>query len=316
MAENDELDTLLRDAFARAAAPGEPSGVADAIRSRVAAGDLGTPASSAVAPGWGAGAPGATALVSLLPWVGVVTVAGLVGAGLGFAGVFAGAPTEHTVVGHTSVLDASAPAAGCPGGATVAVLPAGTRVLTVARSDDATFVGVRDPHDFARVLWLGASDVMVDPGLDVASLPIGTACPSVVALEPEPEQPPQPEQPEQPGTPTQPSTPAQPQPQPPGDTVAPTVGTPSATPNPVYNTDPVTIAVTASDNVGVTAVLISWSGQFSGSGTMSQLGGEWRSTFTPPSSAAGTITFTVQARDAAGNLSAPKSVVVDHYFFG
>lgn len=305
---DDELDTLLRDAFARAAVPGDPSGVADAVRTRVAAGDLGAPATASVAPGWSG--PGG---IAWLPWVGAVVVAGLVGGGLGAAGVFGPEPERVAVVGTTAVLDVRAPAAVCPGGAVVDSLPAGTRVLAVERSDDAASLGVRDPHDFSRVLWLDRADVVVDAGLDVASLPVGDACPTVVALAPEPEEQPEPDPGPQPG----PAPGPQPQPQPqPGDTVAPSLGSPTATPNPVYNLDPVTIAVTASDDVGVSTVLISWSGQFSGSGSMSPVGGQWRYTFTPPSSTGGTLTFTMRARDAAGNLSAPASVVVDHQYFG
>jgi hypothetical protein len=305
---DDELDALLRDAFERAAVPGDPSGVADAVRTRVAAGDLGTPASTSVAPGW-AGAGGA----AWLPWAGVVVVAGVVGGSLGIAGVFGPEPEQVAVVGATSALDAQASAAICPGGAVVDTLPAGTRVLALERSDDAAFLGVRDPHDFSRVLWLDRADVVVDGGRDVASLPVGDACPTVAALEPEPEQQPEPEP--EPGP--QPGPQPQPQPQPqPGDTVAPTLGAPSATPNPVYNLDPVTISITASDNVGIDTVLISWSGQFSGSGTMSLVGGQWQYKYTPPSDASGTITFTMRARDGAGNLSAPKFIVVNHQFFG
>jgi hypothetical protein len=84
----------------------------------------------------------------------------------------------------------------------------------------------------------------------------------------------------------------------------------------VYNLDPVTISITASDNVGIDTVLISWSGQFSGSNTMSPVGGQWRFTLTPTDAASGTITFTMRARDGAGNLSAPKFIVVNHQFFG
>lgn len=40
-----ELDAMLSESLKRAANPGDPTGVADAIRARVAAGDTGTPAS-------------------------------------------------------------------------------------------------------------------------------------------------------------------------------------------------------------------------------------------------------------------------------
>jgi hypothetical protein len=98
--------------------------------------------------------------------------------------------------------------------------------------------------------------------------------------------------------------------------VAPTIGKPTANPNPTYNVDPVTITVAAADDVGVAGVAISWSGQYSGSAEMSRVGGSWQYTFTPPTPDFGTIIFVVQARDAAGNLSNANSVTVDHQFFG
>ena len=54
MAEFDALDELLSGSLKRAAQPGDSAGVADTIRARVAAGDVGTPApSSGPAPGFG-----------------------------------------------------------------------------------------------------------------------------------------------------------------------------------------------------------------------------------------------------------------------
>ena len=84
----------------------------------------------------------------------------------------------------------------------------------------------------------------------------------------------------------------------------------------IYVVEPVTVVASASDDVGVTSVTVTWSGQYSGSAPMSLVGGEWRYTFTPPTNETGTITFTVVARDAAGNQSAPAHVVVQHYYFG
>src|SRR5690606_39305511 len=107
----------------RAAAPGDPSGVADAVRARVAAGDLGAPASASVAPGW-AGASGA----AWLPWAGVVVVAGLVGGGLGVAGVFGPEPEQVAVVGATSVRGAQASGGTRPGRVVIDRPHAGTRV--------------------------------------------------------------------------------------------------------------------------------------------------------------------------------------------
>ena len=50
--DNAGLDSRLRDALGQAAQQGDSAGVADAIRSRVAAGDPGASASGPVAPGW------------------------------------------------------------------------------------------------------------------------------------------------------------------------------------------------------------------------------------------------------------------------
>ena len=293
MADLDELDNVLRDAFARAAQPGDPSGVADAIRSRIAGGDIGTPALGSTAPGFGGA-------FSWLPWIGVIVAAGVVGTTLGATGVFGSPIDDLEVVGYSSVLDGSAPAAACPDGPVVAMLGAGTRVLTVQRSDDSAWLGVRNPHDVRDVLWLASTHLVIDQAqAAVASLPVGEACPEAFVATPAPAPAPAPE------------------PAPAKDTTKPTIGQPTATPNPVYNTDPTIITVTASDNSGVTSVLISWSGEFTGSSTMTSSGGVWKYTFTPPNAdVGGDITFTLRAKDAAGNLSNPVSVVVDHQYFG
>ena len=55
MAEFDALDELLSGSLKRAAQPGDSAGVADTIRARVAAGDVGTPAPGGPAPGFGSG---------------------------------------------------------------------------------------------------------------------------------------------------------------------------------------------------------------------------------------------------------------------
>jgi hypothetical protein len=300
---DDELGTLLRDAFERAAVPGDPSGVADAVRARVAAGDLGASASASVAPGW-AGMGGA----AWVPWAGVVVVAGLVGGGLGAAGVFGPEPDHVAVVGATSVLDSRASAAICPGGAAIDTLPAGTRVLALERSDDAAFLGVRDPHDFSRVLWLDRADVVVDAGLDVASLPVGDECPTVVALEPEPDPEPQPQPQPEPGP--QPGPQPQPQPQPQPVNQPPTISAAGASPNPVWCTTPTTVTVQASDDVAVTGVTLSWSGFESNNKAMTKSGSSWTYSFTPGNAGLGAdLTFTAIASDGA-LTSAPRQFVL------
>ena len=302
MADFDEFDTVLREAFARAAQPGDPSGVAATIRSRIAGGATGTPASGPAAPGVGGA-------LSWLPWIGVIVVAGVVGTTLGVTGVFGNPIDDLKVVDYTSVLDGSAPAAACPGGPVVATLGAGTRVLTVQRSEDSAWLGVRNPNDVSDVLWLASTHLVIDQEqAAVSGLPVGEACPEVFVATPAPAPAPAPE----PG----PVPPPAPAPGPPADTTKPTIGTPTANPNPVYNLNPVVISVSAADNVGVNSVLISWSGQFTSSSTMTYSAGVWKYTFTPTDAAGGDITFTLRAKDAAGNLSNPVSVVVDHQYFG
>jgi hypothetical protein len=298
MAEFDELDGVLRDALQRAAQPGDSTGVADVIRSRVAAGDPGTSVASSTAPGWGGGA------FSWLPWLGLIVLAGIGGTALGASGVFASEPRE-ILSGYTAVLDDSAPAASCPGGPVIGSLSAGDRVLAIARSEESDYLGVRDPNDFARTLWFARAVVVVDPGqADVASLPV-EACPvaTVEIVEPAPVPVPTAEPAPVPG----------PAPVPvPGDATAPTaqqwwVDLPR--PTGVcrdYSGESATVRLLATDNVGVTSVAISWTGVNSGAAQMAAPGTSWSFVYNPPdASPAGQVTFTMVARDAAGNLSSP-----------
>jgi hypothetical protein len=71
-----------------------------------------------------------------------------------------------------------------------------------------------------------------------------------------------------------------------------------------------TISATATDNVGVTGVPISWTGPASGSGQMTYDGSAWRYAF--EITTAGTYTVTVVAVDAAGNSSAPASTTITY----
>lgn len=301
-----ELDAVLRDAFQRTVQPGDSAGVADAIRSRVAAGDTGTSVAAATAPGWGGG------VASWLPWLGLVVGAGVVGGGLGVAGVFA--PADEAVASPYNVVQVTTPAYECPGGPAVTSLGANERVLAVARDEESAWLQVRDPRNLAALVWLPAGVVTVDVGQDIAALPVGDGCPEELEFEVVPEETPEPA-PEQPQQPSQPGGPPAPPPAP-GDTTKPTVDSVYGTPNPVYNVDPVNFYVTASDDVGVAGVTVSWSGQYSGSAQMSYSGGNWRYTFVPPTSDSGTITFTFVARDAAGNSSGSASTVINHQFFG
>jgi hypothetical protein len=278
MAEFDGLDGLLRDALGRAAEQGDSTGVADAIRSRVAAGDAGpSVVTGTTAPGWGGGG-----VLGWLPWLGLIVVAALGGTALGASGAL-GVPVEEvSVLGGTATVASIAPAYACPGGPQIGQLHGGDRVVAVQRSDDTSYLGVRNPYDVSEVLWLDASAVVVDAGQpDVSTLPVG-ACPAIAV---------------QYGTPT--PTP-EPEPGPTPDTTPPTIGKPTATPGNCH----VVVTVTASDNVGVASVTLSWTGPTNGSAPMqSQGGGTWRYEQGDPGwfFSDGNHDFVAVAQDAAGN---------------
>ena len=296
-----DIDVLLSASLKRIAQPGDAAGVADAIRARVDAGDTGTPAQSS---GFGGGSP-----LSWLPWVGLVVVAGLVGGSLAPLGVF-GAVVTEVATAETAMLTDDATAYLCIEGAEAAQLPAGQRVLAVGRSDDGTWLGVRDPLNVVATLWLPTGSVVLDAGQDAAALPVGGDCPTIettlavpVAPAPKPE-------------PT-PTTPPAPGPGPgPSDTTPPVITQYYVTPTPFYNDETTTVIALATDNVAVTGVLITWSGSQTGSGSMTKVGAEWRFAYSTTNPPTGAIVFELRAVDAAGNQSAPVKVVADHQFFG
>jgi hypothetical protein len=248
--------------------------------------------------------------VGWLPWVGVIVVAAIVGGILGLTGVFGHPTTNRIVLTSDASLNVTAPAFSCPGGALVTKLQAHDRVLAVQRSTDSDFLGVRDPLNLGRVVWVSVGDVSVDAHqAAIASLPVGL-CPVVEGIL----MPPTNQGDTTPVTPTKPTQPVKP---PAPDTTPPTTGTPTAG-TPVVctrnGTGPYTdtITVAASDNVGVTAVAISWTGVASNSASMSHgTGSTWTYVYDVGTSLGnGTVTFQVQARDAAGNLSSPTQVSI------
>lgn len=304
MAEFDALDGRLRDALAQAAEHGDSTGVADAIRSRIAAGDSGTSVAGGTAPGWGGG------MSSWLPWLGLVVVGAVAGLGMGATGMFGAEATTETVVERTAVLDGTAPAASCPGGPVADTLAAGTRVLVVERSEDVAHLGIRDPHDFSAVLWLSAGDIVVDAGQPtIDSLPIGDACPVVILTAPLPVETVAP-------VPEETPVPA-PVPQPaPGDTTPPTVGQQYAVH--LSYTSTAVVHVFANDNVGVTSVSIRWSGaSSSGFVPMTRVGAtnEWIYNYTR-SGPDGVVTFAMKASDAAGNQSGEVTASINQMTLG
>lgn len=295
MTELKDVDSLLRDSFARIAEPGDPAGVVDSIRTRMDAGDTGTPAESS---GFGSGGGG-----SWLSWGAFVLVAGLVGAGLGITGVV-GTPAAEVVQLTELAVDATTDAYDCPGGAPVSTFSANERALVVARTADSEWLAVRDSYDYSRTVWLPASVVSVDAGQgDVDVVPVqDCVVPEVVINTPTPVPTVEPEEP----------------PTPVVDRTAPSLKQPSVSapwPNNgvcVAYGEHATITVVATDNVGVTGVAISWSGAKTGSGQMSGSGSNWSFTYTPANQTGyGIVNFTLIARDANGNLSAPQTTYVE-----
>lgn len=293
MADFDALDELLSGSLKRAAQPGDSAGVADTIRARVAAGDAGTPApSSGAAPGFGGSA------LSWIPWVGAIVVLGLVGGTLGATGAF-GHPIQKVTVAVDSILmPPTVNATSCPDGPVVASVERGSRVVALARNADGSQVQVRNPRNVSQLVWVATSQVDADTGeAAVSSLPPGAGCPTLFVAQP------------QVVVPVTPVTPVKPvKPGAPKDTTKPTVGKPVVD-NAANNNCYARVIVTASDNVGVTSVSITWSGANTGSGQMTATGGHWQYIFQGGlyTTNSGSTTFTVVAHDAAGNASSPSS---------
>ena len=247
--------------------------------------------------------------VGWLPWVGVIVVAAIIGGTLGLTGVLGHPTTPRAVYANDASLARTAAALRCPAGREIARLQAGDRVVAVARSADNAYLGVRNPLNIGQTIWVRSGIVTLDKDQPaISTLPVqecivATAIPKTVTATPPVIV--------SPTKPVKPVTPPAP------DKTAPTLGTPTAG-TPVVCTrngsGPYTdtITVTATDNVGVTAVAISWSGAASGSGSMTRgTGSTWTYVYDVGSSlAGGTVTFQVQARDAAGNLSSPTKVSI------
>jgi len=297
MAEFDALDELLSGSLKRAAQPGDSAGVADTIRARVAAGDVGTPApSSGAAPGFGGSA------LSWIPWVGAIVVLGLVGGTLGATGAF-GHPIQKVTVAVNSILmPPTVNATSCPDGPVVASVERGSRVVALARNADGSQVQVRNPQNVTQLVWVPTSQVDADTGeAAVSSLPLGAGCPTLFVAQP------------QVVVPVTPVTPGKPKPPVVKDTTPPVIGAIS-----VDQTDACKPIVTAqiTDNVGVSsATLKGTSGapyNVNQTVAMSHPGGaNWKGTLTMPSNFSGIVNLTITAHDAAGNTSTAVSKFVD-----
>jgi hypothetical protein len=224
-----------------------------------------------------------------------VVATGGAGVALGLSGLVS-APTISAGVAPGD--GRSVAAASCIEGPVAAVLPAGARVVAVARSENGAWTGVRTAYA-DRVVWLQLGVVTVDQGEpDVASLPVGGACPEVVI-------------PADPTVPTsEPTEPPGPAPGPAPDTTPPTLGVPTATATSILClVDSTTISVAASDDRGVSRVEIVGTGYDALSTTMAQ---SWSYTYTPSGQTdAGTTTFHIRAFDAAGNASAQRTIAIN-----
>jgi hypothetical protein len=292
------LDELLSSSLKSAAEPAASAGVADAIRSRVAAGDTGTSVAGSTAPGWGGSASGVMTIVAPIA---LIVVAGAVGGALGASGLLGLTPATSTGDIPTYVISPdTAPIYSCPGGPLIGAISANTRVLAVARDADGAFLGARNPDDLASTIWFATGDLILDAeSPDLASLPI-EECPPVTVTEVTPTPTPEPTQ--------QPTN----EPQPPSDTTAPTVTKIGASPMAIYsngcvpNTSTVS-AFDASDDVGVTGVRATWVG---GSADLVKSGNTWSFVYSPVPNYDGNVPINLVARDAAGNQSVPKQVVI------
>ena len=296
------LDELLSSSIKSAAEPAASAGVADAIRSRVAAGDAGTSVAGSTAPGWGGGASGVLTIVAPIA---LIVVAGVVGGALGASGLLGVTPGPASGDIPTYVINPdTAPVYSCPGGPQVGAIPASTRVLAVARDADGAFLGARNPDDLTSTIWFATGDLVLDADSpDPASLPIGE-CPevTVTVVTPTPDAGP---------SPSRRSPSPRTSRQPPRDTTAPQ--TTKMTAEPDAGDQRPGIARSRSTRATTSASPVS---RCPGRGRTASPGarrwcsspGTWRYTWSYAnlSNGFGNWTFTARATDAAGNQSAPR----------
>jgi hypothetical protein len=332
-----ELDVLLRESLGRLAEPGDPTGVADAVRARVGAAGAGgeTPPGAGPTGGGGSGAAGAGGGgASTGFWGGwaplaVLGAVGLVG-GIGLALAQGPDPlaADATVPLEIS-LPMTVPGAACPGGAPVAQLDGGAHVLALYRSEDGAFLAVRNPALLGQTVWIPASSAIVDEGQDVEALPVdGCHEGGIIVAAPEPEPVPTETAP-LPEETTDPKPGPKPQPEPAPDTSAPTISGGQWTPSGVYSAyytecepSSTSISLSVTDNVGVNNV--SGTTNFAGLTVVAQghSGALWTFSVTPPyggQPSAGpdvVVTATFTATDAAGNASQVTRQFTYKYCFG
>ena len=325
-----ELDVLLRESLGRLAEPGDPTGVAEAIRARVeAAGSSGDGGFGGGGPGGGpGGGSGAGGSGAGRFWSGPMPFAILIGlslaggAALGLGGALGrpDAPPPPPAGPAAGIVHGKVQALGCPAGTPVETLPPGTRVLAMERSDDGGYVSVRDPYALAQTVWLPAGVLIPDAGAgSYADLPVGGCAVASPIPSPTPSPSPSPSAEPSPAPapvpvpkPTDKPKPPPPPPPPPPDTQAPAVAVGSVSPTPLYGSlwscgaHVGSVTVTASDNVGVTAV----SGSADVAGVtvtlQSHSGNSWVFAVATPSGQPSpgpdvTVHLSFSASDAAGN---------------
>lgn len=155
---------------APASGAADPRAVLNALAARVAAGDRGVVAHTA--PGWGFGR-----LAWLGTGAGAVVVAGVIGALIGTS------TSGVDAAGSPAITPAAVPGAlsyECPDGPVASQVPAGARVLAVGRSEDGSFIAVRDLADYSGTIWLRAADLTADPDQTaLTDLPVAAGCPVV-----------------------------------------------------------------------------------------------------------------------------------------
>jgi len=294
MTELNEIDSVLRGSFARMAEPGDPAGVADAIRSRLAAGDAGTPAQSS---GFGGGGLG--------PWLlggAIVVVAALGGGAIGASGLVGTPPAEQIELTVLAV-DATTDAYDCPGGSPVSTFTANERALVVARTEDSAWLAVRDSYDYSRTVWLPASVVSVDAGQgDVGVVPVqNCVVPQVVVNTPAPVA--------VPVAPAAPAADARPQ-------ITGISQTEKSINQVNYPPDRSVFSVSATDDKAVSSVTATWpsSGDVpAGSANLAKSGGVWTFTFGPYSNGSmpdAVVTITFTALDSKGQASITRTATV------
>lgn len=169
MAEIQE--DLIREQLKNALKPVDSSGVLEKISARVAAGDTGAPQVS----GWG----GLFSKVSTwLPWAAGIVVSAVVGVSVGASGLFGSLQATKPVDLPGASIAFVAMGLNCPGGSPVVGFSPGERVLAVSRSEDSSYLGVRNPTDRSQTVWVQASKIKLDP-----EQPRFLRCPSRVVLQ-------------------------------------------------------------------------------------------------------------------------------------